>query len=94
MYTVRVSYGYVEDEPEMATIDIIGTYETWDEACEAANSKFRAIMERLSGDTNICFGDMASSQYDHYVTYGDHDVESGRVVWGYDYYYYVSVVER
>ena len=93
MYAIKVAYGDVGDEPEMATIDIIGSYETWDEACEAAEDKFKSILHGLIG-TDICFGGIASSQYDHYVTYGDHDVESGRVVWGYDYYYYVNVVKR
>ena len=93
MYTLKVSYGYV-DEPETATTDMLGTYETWDEACEAAESKFDAIMEDLSGNTDICFGDIAGSQYDYYVTYGDHNCESGRVFSGYDYYCQVAVVER
>lgn len=93
MYKLKVSYGCV-DEPEMATTDILGTYESLGEATEAAEDKFGDIIDGLSGNTDICFGEVASSLYDHYVTYGDHDVESGRVVWGYDYYYYVSVVER
>ena len=36
MYTIKVSYGDVGDEPEMATAEILGTYESLDEACEAA----------------------------------------------------------
>ena len=92
MYTLKVSYGYV-DEPE-ATTDMIGNYETWDEATEAAEDKFSSILDNLSGNTDICFGEIAGSQYDYYVTYGDHDVEFGRVFSGYDYYCQVAVVER
>ena len=94
MYAIKVSYGDVDDEPEMATVDIMGTYETLDEATEAANDKFSAILDGLRGNTDICFGDIAGSQYDYYVTYGDSVYKSGRVTSGYDYYYYVSVVER
>ena len=94
MYTLKVSYGDVDDEPEMATVAILGTYESLDAACDAAKSKFDAIMDNLRGDTDICFGDIAGSQYDYYVTYGDSVYKSGRVTSGYDYYYYVSVVER
>ena len=92
MYTLKVSYGYVAD-PEMATAEILGTYETWDEAAEAAEDKFKAILGDLSG-TDICFGEIESSLCDHYVTYGGPIVGSDRVSSGYDYYYYVSVVER
>lgn len=95
MYMLKVSYGDYDDVdgPETATVEILGTYESLDEACEEAKSKFDAIMERI-GDDLVCFGEVAGSLYDYYVTYGDHDVESGRVVWGYDYYCQVSVVER
>ena len=93
MYTLKVSYGYV-DEPEMATAEILGTYETWDEAAGAAEDKFSSILDNLSGNTDICFGEIEGSQYDYYVTYGDHNFESGRVFSGYDYYCQVSVIER
>ena len=53
MYTLKVSYG-VDDKPEMATVEIFGTYKTWDEACEAAQSKFDTIKERLCNDPDIC----------------------------------------
>ena len=93
MYTLKVSYGYV-DEPEMALTETLGTYETWDEACEAAKDKFLAIMADLRGNADICVGDIAGSQYDYYVTYGDSVCKSGRVTSGYDYYYYVTVAKR
>jgi len=91
MYTLKVSYGYVDDEPE--TTGMLGTYETWDEAADAAENKFSSILDDLSGNTDICFGDIAGSQYDYYVTYGDHNFESGRVFSGYDYFCQVAVVE-
>ena len=90
MYMVKVSYGDV-DEPETATDEILGTYETWDDAAEAAQDKFRAIVGDL-GD--VCFGEIEGSQYDYYVTYGDYDAEFGRVFSGYDYYCKVSIIER
>ena len=65
MYTLKVSHGYV-DEPEPVTTDMIGAYETWDEATEAAKDKFNAIIDDLRGNTDICFGDIAGSQYDYY----------------------------
>ena len=94
MYAIKLSYGDVGDEPEMATAEIIGTYESLDEACEAAESKFDAILERLTGGEDICFGAVESGCCDHYVTYGDSVYKSGRVSSGYDYYYMVNVVER
>ena len=93
MYTLKVSYGYI-DEPEMATTKILGTYETWDGASGAAEDKFLAIMGDLRGDTDTCYGEIDGSQYDYYVTDGDHDVEFGRVFTGQDYYCQVSVIER
>ena len=94
MYVVNVSYGDCDAEPEMATVEILGTYESWDEATEAAKDKFDAIMDGLRGNTDICLGDIAGSQYDYYVTYGDSVYKSGRVTAGYDYYYYVTVAKR
>ena len=92
MFKAKVAYGHV-DEPEPVTTDVLGTYETWDEATEAAKDKFNAIIDDLSGNTDICFGDIAGSQYDYYVTYGDSVHKSGRVTSGYDYYCQVAVVE-
>ena len=98
MYTVRASYGYVD---ETETIDIIGTYETWDGAADVALDKFRSIMDDLRGDTDTCYGEMEGSQYDYYVTDGDpyvtggdHCVEVGRVFSGPDYYCDIAIVER
>lgn len=80
MYIPELSYGDV-DEPEMATTEILGTYETMDEACEAAKSKFDAIMERLGDDHDIHFCETETYPDIHlcapgtypdryYVTYG------------------------
>ena len=63
-------------------------------AAEAAEDKFRAIVDDLAGECDTCYGEMEGSQYDYYVTDGDHDVEIGRVVSGPDYYCQVSVIER
>ena len=93
MYTLKVSYGYV-DEPEMATTAILGTYESLDEAAAAAEDKFDAIMNDLRGDTDICLGEIGGSWFDCYVVYGDHDVEVGHVEEAYEYYCRVSIVER
>ena len=89
MYTLKVSYGDV-DEPEMATTELLGTYETRYEAVEAAQDKFRAIVD----DLDIRFGAIEGGRYECYVTYGYYDGELGRLVAGYDHYYYVSVIER
>ena len=94
MYTLKVSYGYVDDEPEEATVEILGTYETWDEAAEAAKSKFDAILDDLRGDTYLCTCDIPGSQYDYYVEDGGRNVEYGLVFSGHDYYCQVCVIER
>ena len=86
MYVVNASYGDCDAEPEMAMTEILGIYESLDEACEAATSKFDAIMERL--------GEIDGSSYDYYDTCGDHDTEFGRVFSGHDHYCQVRVVER
>ena len=90
MYIVKVSYGYV-DEPEMATTEILGTYKTRDEAAEAAQGKFQAVVGDL---TEIRFGEIEGGRYNCYVTYGYYDANLGRLLAGYDHYYYVSVIER
>ena len=83
MYAIKVAYGDVD---ETETAEILGTYETWDEAAKAAEDKFDAILD--GGETE------GSHQYDYYVTDGDRNVESGRVVSGPDYYCQVAVIER
>ena len=93
MYTLKVSHGYV-DEPETDTTDILGTYETWDEAAEVAENKFSAILDGLRGNADICFGDIAGSQYNYRVEDDDgRAVESGLVFSGSDSYCQVAVVE-
>ena len=94
MYTLKVSYGYVDDEPGMATVEALGTYESRDEACEAAQSKFDAINECLGDDLEVRFGAIEGNSRSCYVTYGYYDANLGRLVAGYDRYYYVSVIER
>ena len=92
MYTIKLSYGDV-DEPEMATVEILGTYESWDEAEEAAESKFDAIKERLV-DLKVYFGALEAGCCDYYVTYGYYDANPDRLLAGYDHYYYISIIER
>ena len=94
MYTLKMSYGDVGDEPEMATTKILGTYESLDEVWEAAESKFDAIMERLKNEEGICFGAIEMGCCDYYVTYGCYDGECGRLLAGYDHYYMVNATER
>ena len=86
---VKVSYGY--NEPEEATTEILGTYESWDEAAAAAEDKFDAIKERLA-DPETCYGEIEACRDNYYVTYGYYDPNLGRVVA--DRYYYVSIIER
>ena len=93
MYTLKVSHGYV-DEPETEIVKIMGTYETLDEACSAAESKFSDIMDDLAGDCERCFGEVEGGCGDYYVTYGAYDCELGRVFAGYNHYYKVSVMTR
>ena len=90
MYIPELSYGDV-DEPEMATTEILGTYETMDEACEEAQSKFDAIKERLV-DLEVCFHGGEACPDNYYVIYGYLDPELGYV--DNEHYYMVSVVER
>ena len=93
MYTLKMSYGYV-DEPETATVKILGTYANRDEAIEAAESKFSAITEDLAEDCETCFGEVEGGYGEYYVTYGDFGCELGRVFAGYDKFYSVNVIER
>lgn len=90
MYTLKVSYGYV-DEPAEATTEILGTYKTRDEAVEAAQDKFRAIVGDLR---EICFGEIEGSRCKCYVTYGYYDANLDCLLAGYDHYYYISIIER
>lgn len=94
MYTLKMYYGDVEDEPEMATVEVLGTYESLDEACEAAQSKFDAIMELLvdGDDGDLSFDDIERDCGDYYVSYGYYDCELGCILR--EYYYRVSVTER
>ena len=94
MYTLKLSHGDV-DEPETWTAEILGTYESLDEACEAAEREFDAIMDRLGDDCDdcdeLCFGNIERGCGDCYVTYGYRDCELGYV--DREYYYRVYVVE-
>ena len=91
MYVVNVSYGDV-DEPEMAKVEILGTYKTRDEACEAAEDKFHVILERLGNDHDIHFFDVSASFDDYSVIYGYIDPKLGYVY--NEQYYRVNVIER
>ena len=94
MYTIKKSFGDV-DEPETAVVEVIGTYESLDEACEAAEEEFAAIMERLGDAYDDCdgvrFDDIERGCGDYYVTYGCYDCELGCVLR--EYYYRVYVIE-
>ena len=94
MYMVSVYYGVYGDydaEPEMATVETLGTYESLDEACEAAQSKFDAIKECLA-DTETCVCDIWACLDTYYVSYGYLDPELGYVCE--TNYYRLSIVER
>ena len=93
MYVVNVSYGYVA-EPELATTELLGTYKSRDEACEAAQSKFNAINARLGNDLEVRFGAIEGNYCKCCVTYGYYDANLDCLLAGYDHYYYVSVIER
>lgn len=93
MFKAKVVYGY-RDEPETDTTEILGTYETWDEATEAAEDKFEAILDDLRGGTYLCPYDIPGSQYNYRVEDDDgRTVESGLVFSGSDYYCQVAVIE-
>ena len=93
MYMLKVSYGYV-DEPDMATTDILGTYETWDEAAEVAENKFSSILDGFGRGTYLCPEISQGHQYNYRVEDDDgRIVESGLVFSGPDYYCQVAVIE-
>ena len=81
MYMVNVYYGVYGDcdaEPELATVETLGTYESLDEACEVAASKFRAAMESID-DLELRRRKVKESRYDYYVVYGYYYPELGGV---------------
>ena len=94
MYTLELTHGYVDD-PEPWTTEILGIYESLDEACKAADSEFEAIMGRLGDDCADCeellFDDIERGVGNYYVTYGYRVCELGSVIRG--YYDRVYVVE-
>ena len=91
MYMLKWSFGDVDDEPD--AVEILGTYANLDEACEAAESKFAAIMERLDDVDcdEVRFDDIERGRGNYYVSYGYRDCELGYVLR--EYYYRVYVVE-
>lgn len=97
MYTLKVSYGYLveelEDERETETTKICGTYEDEGEALKAAENKFSDVLEYIDDPCEVRFGEVRESPYRYYVTYGYID-EYGTVVYGYNNYYEVSIIER
>ena len=90
MYTLKLSHGYVDD-PETETVEVLGTYESQDEALKAAENKFCEVMEDID-DIEIRFGEVKESPYRYYVTYGPVD-EYDTLVYGYNHYYKVNVKE-
>ena len=94
MYMIKLSYGYgYVGGPELPTTEVLGNYESWDEAADVAQDKFDATLAGLAGECDTCFGE-EGSQYDYYDSYDDHVVEVGRVFSGPDYYCKVSIIER
>ena len=82
MYMVNVYYGVYGDydaEPELATVETLGTYESLDEACEVAKSKFAATMKTLAVLEFRC-RKVKESRYDYYVVYGYYYPELGGVL--------------
>ena len=93
MYTLRVSYGPVDeygDEPETETVEILGTYEDEQEAIKAAESKFDEVMKDIDDPCEVWFGEITESPYRYYVNYGAVDEYNTRVS---DNYYEVVVKE-
>ena len=90
MYTLKVSYGDYDDvdgrDTETETVNILGTYESLGEACEAARRKFKAIMERLSDDLDIRCDVIEAYSDEYYVTYGYFDRADNK------HYYMVCVI--
>lgn len=80
MYTVKV-YCRVDDKPEMARDEILGTYKTWDEATEVAQIEFDAIKECIYNDPDIHFNEdedrviCFSYNDSEYIEKGGHFVE-------------------
>ena len=90
MYTLKLSHGYVDD-PETETVEVLGTYESQDEAFKAAENKFCEVMEYVA-DPEVRFGEVNESRYGYSVTYGYVD-EYNTLINGHDHYYEVSVKE-
>ena len=80
MYVVSVYYEVYrdDDEPELATVETLGTYESLDEACEVAASRYDATMESLA-DLDLHCHKVRESRYDYHVVYGYYDPELGGV---------------
>lgn len=78
MYMVSVYYGVYDAEPELATVETLGTYESLSEACEVAASRFDATMESIA-DLDLRCRKVKESRYDYYVVYGYYDHELGGV---------------
>ena len=91
MYTLKLTNGYI-DEPETWTAEILGSYESLDRACEAAEREFYDALEDLTDDCGTCFGEIEACLDNYYVTYGSYDPELGRVFGGYDKFREVCVM--
>ena len=91
MYKVKVSYGRDIDEPEddEATVEILGTYKTWDEACEAAEKKYDTIKDCIvHSGAYVC--DAWTCPDTYYVSYGYVDIVLGYID---PEHYYKVVIE-
>lgn len=83
MYMLKASHGCI-DEPDTARVEVMGTYESRDEAAKAAAIAFAAILHRID-DPETYYGEVRRSRYDYRVTYGYY-ID--------DHYYRVRVIER
>ena len=94
MYTIKVSYGDYDDieGPEPDVVETLGTYESLDEACDAAEDKFYAIVARLSEAFDARCDEIKTCRDNHCIRYGYYDCEISR--WDNRSYYMVSVVEQ
>ena len=90
MYTLKGAYGDVDDEPEMATVVTLGTYETRDEASEAARRELGEIKEWLDGFEASY--DIKARLNTYYVEYRYIELEHGYECK--EEYYKLSIVKR
>ena len=91
---LKVSYGDYDDveghDTETETVEILGTYESLDDAAKAAEDKFDEVIERLD-DIETRYYDIVEGRYRYYILYGYIELELGYV--DNEHYYDISVIE-